>query len=98
MRGMLTEEIKQKSQELLGYEITQEELRLMPYVLYCALNDQDIDPKKVNAEERKILMQWKEKGFIADPVSNLTISKDFYDAANEMLWLGYVIAVERDNN
>lgn len=30
-RGMLTEEIKAKSSELFGYEISQLELRLMPY-------------------------------------------------------------------
>ena len=33
-RGMLTEEIKAKSSELFGYEISKLELRLMPYVQY----------------------------------------------------------------
>ena len=31
-RGQITDEIKAKSKELLGYEIDQKELRLMPYV------------------------------------------------------------------
>ena len=34
-RGMLTDEIRAKSKELLGYEITQVELRLMPYLQYA---------------------------------------------------------------
>ena len=98
MRGMLSEEIKQKSQELLWYEITQEELRLMPYVLYCVLNDQDVSPRHINVEERKILMEWDKKGFISSPSSDLRVRKDFYDMANELLWIGYIVAVERDKD
>ena len=98
MRGMLSEEIKQKSQELLGYEITQEELRLMPYVLYCVLNDQDVSPRHINAEERNILMEWQKKGFISSHSSDLRVRKDFYDMANELLWIGYIVAVERDKD
>lgn len=95
---MLSEEIKQKSQELLRYEITQEELRLMPYVLYCVLNDQDVSPRHINAEERNILMEWQKKGFISSPSLHLRIRKDFYDMANELLWIGYIVAVERDKD
>ena len=38
-RGMITDEIKQKSIELLGYEVSQQELRLIPYVMYCLVNE-----------------------------------------------------------
>jgi len=30
-RGQLTDRIREKSNELLGYKITQQELRLLPY-------------------------------------------------------------------
>ena len=66
-RGMITDEIKQKSIELLGYEVSQQELRLIPYVMYCLVNDDNIDMRKVNNAEREILMKWKEKGFIDSP-------------------------------
>lgn len=95
-RGMLTDEIKQKSVELLGYEITQRELRLMPYLIFCVTNDQNIEISKVNNEERKILMAWQEKGFVEAPSSNLAISKEFYEAANELIFIGYVVATERN--
>ncbi|QLB15857.1 hypothetical protein A6B39_10560 [Mannheimia granulomatis] len=96
MRGILSEEIKQKSQELLGYELTQDELRLMPYLQYCAINDKNIDPRSVNNKERRILMDWQDKGYIKSPTSMFGISKMFYDAISELLWLGYIVSVERD--
>ena len=63
-RGMLTEEIKAKSSELFGYEISQLELRLMPYVQYCVLNNKDVDARKVNGDERLVLAKWTNLGFI----------------------------------
>ena len=97
MRGMLTDEIKQKSKELFGYEITQEELRLMPYVMYCVLKDGNLNRKDVDSVEMEILTNWEDKGFIKSPFTGLKVSKDFYDKVNELLWIGYVVAVERDN-
>lgn len=47
-RGMLTEEIENKSNELFGYKFNQRELRLLPYVQYCVLNNMNISPDKVN--------------------------------------------------
>ena len=95
-RGMLTDEIKKKSVELLGYEITTQELRLMPYLIFCVTNDQNIEISKVNNEERKILMKWQEKGFVESPAAALAINKSFYDAANELIFIGYVQATERN--
>ena len=97
MRGMLTDEIKQKSKELFGYEITQEELRLMPYVMYCVFNDDNLNRKNVDMVEMEILTNWEDKGFIKSPFTGLKVSKDFYDKVNELLWIGYVVALERDN-
>lgn len=48
-RGKLTSQIIAKGRELLGKEINQRELRLMPYVQYCLINGQNIAPNKVNA-------------------------------------------------
>lgn len=60
-RGQLTDRIKEKSLELLGYEITQKELRLIPYLQYQMVNEQKIDPRKIDEEEREILSKWREK-------------------------------------
>jgi len=90
MRGMLTEEITRKSEMLLGYAISTKELRLMPYLIYCLTNNQNIDRSNIDAEERAILSKWREHGFIESPSSNLAVTKSFYDAANELIFLGYV--------
>ncbi len=34
-RGQLTDRIKERSKELLGYEMDVKELRLMVYIQYC---------------------------------------------------------------
>lgn len=89
-RGQLTERIKLKSQELLGYEISQVELRLMPYVQYQMCNGQKIEPKNINLEEREIISKWRNKGYIDGGVSGLGITKEFWDIINEIIFLGYV--------
>ncbi|WP_373766346.1 hypothetical protein [Glaesserella sp.] len=94
MRGQLTEQIKQKSQDLLGYEITQKELRLIPYVLYCVMNASSIERARVNKEEFEILDQWEAKGFIQRNRTHLKISKSFYDASNELLWFSYIVGAD----
>lgn len=90
MRGCLSLTVSQKASELLGCDITTTELRLMPYVQYVMVNDQMIDPNKVNPEERKILQKWRRRGWISGGVSGLAMSKEFWDAIHEILWISYV--------
>ncbi|KKN18188.1 hypothetical protein LCGC14_0958240 [marine sediment metagenome] len=89
-RGQLTDRIKKKSKEILGYEISQEELRLMAYAQYQMVNEQKIDPNKINQGERAILQKWREAGHIEGGASGLAITKEFWDAICEILFLGYV--------
>lgn len=87
-RGQLTERIKEKSKELLGYEISQTELRLMPYIQYQMCNEQRIT--NINGEERKILRKWKDAGYVDGGASGISITKEFWDIINEIIFLGYV--------
>lgn len=89
-RGMLTDEIKKRSSELLGYEITVRELRLMPYIDYTMKNNQYIEMNKINDEEHEILHKWQDKNFIIGTLTNIQISKEFYTAMQEILWIAYV--------
>ena len=89
-RGELTERIKGKSKELLGYEIGVRELCLMPYIQYQMCNDQTIDIRKINQEERAILSRWRESGHIEGGASGMKITKEFWDIINEIIFLGYV--------
>jgi len=47
-RGQLTQRIKEMSVELLDYEITQNELRLIPYLQYKLVNEQRLKPEHIN--------------------------------------------------
>ncbi len=89
-RGMMTDEIKEKSKQLLGFEITQGELRLMAYIQYVMMNDQRIVPIRINESERTMLSRWRKQKFITGGASDMTMTKKFWDAMNEILWLGYV--------
>lgn len=89
-RGQLTERIKEKSVELLGYEITQDELRLMPHIMYVMMNEQKLTPKYINQEERNILRRWKDRGFCEGGALGLAITKEFWDIMCEIVFLGYV--------
>ena len=88
-RGTLTKEVKKLSKELLGYEITVRELRMMPYIMYCLLDNCNIDPNKVNSEERAILMKWQKEERLSSPSSNFMVSAEFYDIICQILKIGY---------
>lgn len=89
-RGQLTDEIRQRSKELLGYEISTRELRLMAYVQFVMCNDQKIDPNKVYGEERGILQKWREAGHIQGGASGLSMTREFWDIMCSIIWYGYV--------
>ncbi len=105
-RGQLTERILERSKELLGYEINQAELRLMPYLHYQLVNEKRLKPEHINADDRKILMNWVEKGYILNGVTprlgrpmmsdgeKLKVTKCFWSILNEIVFLGYVDLTE----
>lgn len=89
-RGQLTNRIKEKSKELLGYTINRTELRLMPYIMHVMMNEQRIDPRKINEEERNILSKWRKAGHIEGGASGLAITEQFWYCMCEIVRLGYV--------
>ena len=93
-RGQLTERIKRKSVELLGYEIDQEELRLMPYILTVMMNEQKIQIRHIGGGERGILKKWREAGHIEGGASGLQITEEFWNIICDIVRLGYVDLTE----
>lgn len=89
-RGQLTQRIKDKSKELLGYEIDVRELRLMPYIMTIMMNEQKINPNHVNGEERIILSKWREAGHTEGGASGLRLTEEFWNILCEIVRLGYV--------
>ncbi len=91
-RGVITEKIKEK------YNMTHDELRLIPYIQYLIVNHEPIDPRKINGEERKILQEWRDKGYLTFSMCEpLAVSREFWDTMNDFLWDCYVIHTEADN-
>lgn len=89
-RGMLNDKIQAVAQADFGRDITQRELRLMPYVQHVMLNNQRIDPNRVNEEEREILSEWRKTGWIEGGAGGMRITKDFWNTICEILFYGYV--------
>lgn len=94
-RGMLTDKVQEVARKHLKREITQEELRLMPYIQYVMMNEQRLDPNKISASERKILKEWRDAGHIEGGASGLAITKEFWEAICAILWEGYVLGASQ---
>jgi len=91
-RGILTQETKDK------FNITLPELRLLPYLQCCLLNHHPIDPRRITSEERDILRAWRDDGKITfSSTCPPTISKEFWDYMNEVLWESYVPQLETED-
>lgn len=97
-RGALSPQIQDLCKEFLGREITIRELRLMPYIDYVMKNEQRIEPCKVNGEERDVLSMLRKEGHIEGGASGLSITKDYYNFMQQVLWLGYVCIIHDEDN
>ena len=54
------------------------------------VNDQKLDIRKINQEERVILAKWKARGLLEGGASGLAITKEFWDFMCEILFEAYV--------
>ena len=91
MRGALTKDIQKLARDFLGREIATTELRLYPYLDYVMKNNQRIDPNVVNQDDRNTLKTLRAEGHIEGGASGLSMTKEFYDYINQVLWYGYVV-------
>jgi len=89
-RGQVTTRIKNKSKELLGYEITETELRFMVYVHYESTNNQSLAQRKIDAYEIPFFDKWIKQKYILGTMNNFKPSKKFWDILNELIYLAYV--------
>ena len=91
-RGMITEAIQVKAQETLGRDITQEELRLVPYVQYLLCNSGKLDPNRINQKEREIWSAWRTAGYVTGGAAERLrcVSKPFWDLMCLILWESYI--------
>ena len=87
LRGSLTDEIRIK----YGISST-DELRLMPYIHYCATNCMELESDKINMEEMAIISKWYDEGKIDYGINTpVSVSKEFYDQICDVMWEAYVL-------
>ena len=89
-RGMMTDKVKEKSMELLGREISILELRLLPYLQFVLLNGKIIEIRKINVQELNAIRMWQEEGHITGNIPEINVTKEFWDAMCEIIYIAYV--------
>jgi len=89
-RGELTGKISRKIEAFTKRPTCVAELRLMPYIQYQMMNEQRIDPARLNETERAILSRWRDAGYIDGGASGLAITRAFWDFINDILFDAYV--------
>ena len=91
-RGVLTEKISEK------HNITQEELRLMPYIQYCCINNLPVNPRRISPNERMILKEWIKKGLmVGNSSEEVAVTRKFWDKINDCLWYAYANKMLEEN-
>lgn len=63
-RGAMNDELAKKHEGFLGHPLTLTEIRLIPYIQYCAVNQQRADRSRMNADERKLLNEWEQASYL----------------------------------
>jgi len=92
MRGQLTEEVQNIAIKELKRPLNSiAELRLLPYLDYVMKNNMKLNPFKLNEEDRQVLSDLKKEGHIKGGINGLLMTKEFYDAIQQILWQGYVV-------
>ena len=92
MRGQLNPMVQEVAEKYLGRPLKgTAELRLLPYLDYLMKNEQKLDPRKINQEERELLKELKQEEHIGGGACGLQMTKEFYDAMQQILWQAYVV-------
>jgi len=89
-RGEITDTVREMAKEFLGRGINVRELRLYPYLDFTMKNSQKLEINRVSKDERRILQILREEGHIEGGASGLTMTWEFYEYINRVLWVSYV--------
>jgi hypothetical protein len=86
---MYTQATAGRMKAFLNREGSPRELRLYPYLQYQMMNEQQIDPSRINEEERQILKMLKTEGHIQSDIFGLSVTREFWDYINDIMWYEY---------
>ena len=94
-RGELTEEVRNEMEKFLGRETDRVELQFIPYIQYVMVNEQKVDPRKINREERAILSKLRSEGHVEGGMSGLAVTEEYWNFMCRILMIAYVDYEER---
>ena len=90
-RGQLTDSAKAKMEAFLGRTANPDRIGgCNPYIHFVMMNEQRIDPKKINGEERQILFELRAAGHVEGGASGLAMTREFWDFLCDILFDTYV--------
>lgn len=91
VRGELTGSIKAKMEAFLGRPVMRSELRLLPYLGYCLVNERRLDPNKVDSSERDVLRAYRDAGYLTGGASydSLRVTREFWDFMQGIIYEAY---------
>lgn len=88
-RGVINDEVREVCRRAFGTELSLTQLRLLPYLQYTLMSTREIDSRKINEDELFILAEWSELGYLQIVGLQLEVTKKFWDAMNDVLWVAY---------
>lgn len=95
MRGVLTNEIKERAEHYLHREFTQEELRLYPYLCYGAVDHERIERSRTTETEQDIIRKLEEEGrLLREYPSYMHPTREFYMFMQDLIVDTYVETAE----
>jgi len=89
-RGEFTVELAWYVLGKYGIAIDVGVLRLMPYLMYLVVNGESVSRRRVKEDEESIIIEMVANGWIKLPYDDLSVTREFYDMANDILWYSYI--------
>ena len=98
-RGILTDEIVALAQKNGFEEFNTMHLRILPYLQYCCVNHQKINPSSISSEERKVISEWRKNGLIDGGASEpISMSQRMWDFTCSLMWISYALQLNDYNS
>lgn len=96
-RGRYDADRAAKHKEFLGRDLTLEDIRLIPYIQYCVVNHNQLDRSEMDANERKLVNDWVERGWL-EKFPHVIPSREFWQFMCDVLFDFYAdeLVIEED--
>lgn len=88
-RGVMTTAVQETAIKMLGKELNKVEVRLMPYIMVNLMDNTPLNRSSLNHEDREVLKDWENRGWITKEGADVKVSAEFYLAMTTILMFSY---------